>query len=75
MTTVNVDSANTTAIEYDSYGPSQWTLVQTSNNGAIFAQTLTRVEGTGGAVYKFHGTCSHPVLPARRSDLCNHLSL
>ncbi|TBU39695.1 hypothetical protein BD309DRAFT_1011845 [Dichomitus squalens] len=56
MTTVNVDSANTTAIEYDSYGSSQWTLVQTSNNGAIFAQTLTKVEGSGGAVYRFHGT-------------------
>ncbi|PIL37338.1 hypothetical protein GSI_01031 [Ganoderma sinense ZZ0214-1] len=56
MTTVNVDSANTTSIEYDSYGSSPWTLTQTANNGAIFGQTLTRVQGTGGAVFRFHGT-------------------
>ncbi|KAI1796182.1 hypothetical protein LXA43DRAFT_656690 [Ganoderma leucocontextum] len=56
MTTVNVDSANTTAIEYDSYGNSPWTLTQTANNGAIFGQTLTSVQGTGGAVLRFHGT-------------------
>ncbi|KAL7282560.1 hypothetical protein ACG7TL_004031 [Trametes sanguinea] len=53
---VNVDSANTTAIQYESYGPSPWQLVQTGNNGNIFAQTLTKVEGTGGAVFHFHGT-------------------
>ena len=59
MTTVNIDSANTTAIEYDSYGSSPWTLTQTANNGAIFGQTLTRVQGTGGAVFRFHGACTH----------------
>ncbi|KAI0660789.1 hypothetical protein C8Q70DRAFT_972484 [Cubamyces menziesii] len=56
MPDVNVDSANTTAITYESYGPSPWQLTQTGNNGAIFAQTLTKVEGTGGAVFHFHGT-------------------
>ena len=57
MTDVNVDSANTTAIEFDSYGISAWQLVQTGNNGAIFAQTLTRVASEGGAVFRFHGAC------------------
>ncbi|CDO73754.1 hypothetical protein BN946_scf185015.g82 [Trametes cinnabarina] len=56
MSQVNVDSANTTAIQYESYGPSPWKLVQTGNNGNIFAQTLTVVESTGGAVFRFHGT-------------------
>ncbi|KAI0774472.1 hypothetical protein C8Q74DRAFT_837659 [Fomes fomentarius] len=56
MTDVNVDSANTTAIEFDSYGSSTWELVQTGNNGAIFSQTLTRVTSQGGAVFRFHGT-------------------
>ena len=55
MTDVNVDSANTTAIEFDSYGSSGWVLVQTGNNPTIFLQTLTRVESTGGAVFRFHG--------------------
>ncbi|KAI9000818.1 hypothetical protein BD414DRAFT_518993 [Trametes punicea] len=56
MSQLNVDSANTTAIHYDSYGPSPWELIQIVNNGAVFAQTLTKVEGTGGAVFRFHGT-------------------
>ncbi|KAI0677339.1 hypothetical protein C8Q78DRAFT_1002326 [Trametes maxima] len=56
MTDVNVDSANTTAIQYESYGSASWQLIQTGNNGAIFAQTLTKVESTGGAVFRFHGT-------------------
>ncbi|KAI0832617.1 hypothetical protein BC628DRAFT_1347523 [Trametes gibbosa] len=56
MSDVNVDSADTTSIEFDSYGPEPWQLIQTANNGAVFAQTLTRVEGTGGAAFRFHGT-------------------
>ncbi|KAL1946494.1 hypothetical protein VTO73DRAFT_14598 [Trametes versicolor] len=56
MPDVSVDSANTTAIEYDSYGPAPWQLIQTGNNGGVFGQTLTRVEGTGGVVFRFHGT-------------------
>ncbi|KAI0720327.1 hypothetical protein C8T65DRAFT_634127 [Cerioporus squamosus] len=56
MTDVNVDSANTTAIQFDSYGSSGWVLVQTGNNPTIFSQSLTRVESTGGAVFRFHGT-------------------
>ena len=61
---MNVDSANTTAIEYDSYGDSPWTLTQTANNGAIFGQTLTRVQGAGGAIFRFHGTCTPSFYPA-----------
>ena len=52
-----MDSANTTAIDFDSYGSSAWALVQTGNNGAIYAQTLTRIESEGGAVFRFHGAC------------------
>ncbi|KAI0375864.1 hypothetical protein BV20DRAFT_959908 [Pilatotrama ljubarskyi] len=56
MPDVTVDNANTTAIEYDSYGSAPWQLIRTDNNGAVFAQTLTKVEGTGGVVFRFHGT-------------------
>lgn len=52
--TVIVDSANTTAIEYDSYGDDAWSLISTSN-GAVYASTLTRVQSTGGVVFRFDG--------------------
>ncbi|KAH9850787.1 hypothetical protein C2E23DRAFT_834137 [Lenzites betulinus] len=56
MSNVNVDNADTTSIEYDSYGPEPWQLIQTANNGAVFDQTLSSVGGTGGAAFRFHGT-------------------
>ncbi|KAI0650535.1 hypothetical protein C8Q79DRAFT_1006790 [Trametes meyenii] len=54
MPDVNVDSANTTAIQYESYGSAPWQLIETNNNGGVFAQTLTKAESTGGAVFRFH---------------------
>ncbi|KAI0772126.1 hypothetical protein BD413DRAFT_492776 [Trametes elegans] len=56
MPDVNVDSANTTAIEYDSYGSASWELIQTGNNAGVFSQTLSRVQSTAGIVFRFHGT-------------------
>ncbi|KAI9000819.1 hypothetical protein BD414DRAFT_472850 [Trametes punicea] len=58
MAQVIVDSADTTAIQYDSYGPSPWqfTGVDDTSDGDVFDQTLTEVESEGGAVFRFHGT-------------------
>ncbi|KAI0942803.1 hypothetical protein AcW1_002587 [Taiwanofungus camphoratus] len=56
MSSVTVDSANTSQIQYQTDGPYTWLFITTNGNSKIYGSTLSEVYGPCNAMFSFYGT-------------------
>ncbi|KAI0920923.1 hypothetical protein AcV7_002920 [Taiwanofungus camphoratus] len=56
MSAIDVDSADTSQIEYDPTGADPWFFTHSTGNGGVFDSTLSEVHGPAGVVFRFNGT-------------------